>query len=152
MGRTQPGLVLWILETNDADENSIWSTTIPARGPIPALFLRKWGYEVVEASDGQQALAILDGEPIGMVISDWVMPNVTGIDLCRRIRAKDSDHYTYLILCTSKGEKADLIEGMEAGADDFLVKPLNKEEMRVRVRAGERVLKLERGLADRNDE
>jgi sigma-B regulation protein RsbU (phosphoserine phosphatase) len=124
----------------------------PTVRTIPALFLRKWGYQVVEAADGQQALDILDREPIGLVISDWVMPNVTGVDLCRRIRAKASDHYTYLILCTSKGGKADLIEGMEAGADDFLVKPINKEEMRVRIRAGERVLELERGLAERNTE
>jgi len=124
----------------------------PTMRSIPALFLRKWGYEVIEAADGRQALEILDREPIGLVISDWVMPHVTGIDLCRRIRARQSDYYTYLILCTSKGEKADLIEGMEAGADDFLVKPINKEEMRVRIHAGERVLELERGLADRNRE
>jgi sigma-B regulation protein RsbU (phosphoserine phosphatase) len=124
----------------------------PTVRAIPGLFLRKWGYDVIEAGDGAHALEILDREPIGLVISDWVMPNVSGIDLCRRIRANDSDHYTYLILCTSKGEKSDLIEGMEAGADDFLVKPFNKEEMRVRVRAGERVLRLERGLADRNRE
>jgi phosphoserine phosphatase RsbU/P len=122
----------------------------PTVRAIPGMFLRKWGYEVVEAMDGEQALEILSREPIGLVISDWVMPKVTGIDLCRKIRASQSDYYTYLILCTSKGEKADLVEGMEAGADDFLVKPINKEEMRVRVRAGERVLELERGLADRN--
>src|SRR4029079_997999 len=121
----------------------------PAIRSIPALLLRKWGYNVIEASDGQHALDILGREPIGLVISDWVMPFVTGIELCRKIRATESDHYTYLILCTSKGEKADLIEGMEAGADDFLVKPINKEELRVRVRAGERVLELERGLAAR---
>jgi sigma-B regulation protein RsbU (phosphoserine phosphatase) len=113
-------------------------------------FLRKWGYDVLEASDGQEALAILSRQTISLVISDWVMPNVTGIELCRHIRANESDHYTYLILCTSKGEKADLIEGMEAGADDFLVKPISEEELRVRVRAGERVLELERGLSDRN--
>lgn len=119
---------------------------------IPALFLRRWGYDVIEASDGQQALDILSQEPIGLVISDWVMPKVSGIELCRRIRARGTDAYTYLILCTAKSEKADLIEGMEAGADDFLVKPINSEEMRVRVRAGERILKLERGLAVRNTE
>jgi phosphoserine phosphatase RsbU/P len=117
---------------------------------IPGMFLRKWGYEVVEAMDGEQALEILSRERIGLVISDWVMPKLTGVELCRKIRASQSDYYTYLILCTSKGEKEDLIEGMEAGADDFLVKPISKEEMRVRVRAGERVLELERGLADRN--
>jgi sigma-B regulation protein RsbU (phosphoserine phosphatase) len=122
----------------------------PIARSIPAAFLRKWGYEIIEVTDGQQALEVLSRESIGLVISDWVMPNVTGIELCRKIRAATSDHYTYLILCTSKGEKADLIEGMEAGADDFLVKPISQEEMRVRVRAGERVLDLERGLAERN--
>jgi sigma-B regulation protein RsbU (phosphoserine phosphatase) len=124
----------------------------PTVRSIPALFLRKWGYDVTEASDGRQALEILTREPIGLVVSDWLMPHVSGVDLCRRIRAQASERYTYLILCTSKGEKADLIEGMEAGADDFLVKPINREEMRVRIRAGERVLELERGLAERNRE
>jgi sigma-B regulation protein RsbU (phosphoserine phosphatase) len=117
---------------------------------IPALFLRKWGYEVIEASDGEQALNILEREPIGLVISDWIMPKLSGIELCRKVRERQADRYTYLILCTSKGEKADLIEGMDAGADDFLVKPLSKEEMRVRIRAGQRVLELERGLAEGN--
>src|ERR1700761_7109317 len=116
---------------------------------LSATFLRRCGYEVLEASDGQQALEILSREQISLVISDWVMPNVSGIELCRRIRATVSDHYTYLILCTSKGEKADLIEGMDAGADDFLVKPISQEELRVRIRAGERVLHLEHGLAER---
>ena len=117
---------------------------------IAASFLRKWGYEVIEAKDGQQALDILSRESIGLVISDWVMPYVSGIELCRKIRAANADHYTYTILCTSKGEKADLIEGMEAGADDFLVKPISQAELRLRLRAGERVIDLERGLADRN--
>ncbi|MEO8661613.1 MAG: SpoIIE family protein phosphatase [Bryobacteraceae bacterium] len=124
----------------------------PSARAIPALFLRKWGHQVIEASDGQQALDILAREPIGLVISDWMMPNLTGVELCRRIRETQADRYTYLILCTSKGEKSDLIEGMEAGADDFLVKPLSMGELRVRVHAGMRILALERGLADRNQE
>jgi sigma-B regulation protein RsbU (phosphoserine phosphatase) len=122
----------------------------PVARSLPKTFLGKWGYEVLEAADGERALEILSRESIGLVISDWIMPNLSGIELCRKIRASGADHYTYLILCTSKGEKADLIEGMEAGADDFLVKPISKEEIRVRVRAGERVLDLERGLAQRN--
>jgi len=124
----------------------------PTMRTIPALFLRKWGYDVVEATDGEEAFEILCREPIGLVISDWLMPRLTGPELCRRLRSQAADHYTYFILCTSRGEKADLIEGMEAGADAFLVKPLSKEEMRVSVRAGERVLDLERGLAERNRE
>jgi sigma-B regulation protein RsbU (phosphoserine phosphatase) len=114
------------------------------------MLLRKFGYEVLEAVDGQEALDLLSRETVSLVISDWVMPNLSGIELCRKIRATISNRYTYLILCTAKGEKADLIEGLEAGADDFLVKPISEEELRVRIRAGERVLQLERGLAERN--
>jgi sigma-B regulation protein RsbU (phosphoserine phosphatase) len=81
-----------------------------------------------------------------------MMPHLAGVDLCRRIRAARFSHYTYVILCTSKGANSDLVEGMDAGADDFLVKPISPEELRVKVRAGERVLNLEQGLADRNRE
>lgn len=122
----------------------------PAARALPGLLLRKWGYEVLEAHDGAEALRILRDQRIGMVISDWMMPNLNGIELCRKIREQPPEHYIYLILCTARGEKSDLIEGMEAGADDFLVKPISKEELRVRVRAGDRVLDLERGLAERN--
>jgi sigma-B regulation protein RsbU (phosphoserine phosphatase) len=80
------------------------------------------------------------------------MPNLAGVDLCRRIRAADFEHYVYVILCTSKGAKSDLVEGMDAGADDFLVKPISPEEFRVKVRAGERVLSLQQGLAEKNRE
>jgi sigma-B regulation protein RsbU (phosphoserine phosphatase) len=89
---------------------------------------------------------------ITFVVSDWMMPNLAGVDLCRRIRAAGFEHYVYVILCTSKGAKSDLIEGMDAGADDFLVKPISPEELRVRVRAGERVLSLQLGLAEKNRE
>ena len=122
----------------------------PLARSMSAVLLRKCGYEVLEAADGQQALEILSRETISLVISDWIMPHVSGVELCRKIRTTISDHYTYLILCTSKGEKADLIEGMDAGADDFLVKPISQEELLVRIRAGERVLHLERRLAERN--
>src|SRR5260370_17179088 len=81
-----------------------------------------------------------------------MMPRLAGVDLCRRIRAAALDRYVYVILCTSKGAKADLIEGMDAGADDFLVKPVGPEELRVKVRAGERVLSLQQGLAEKNDD
>jgi sigma-B regulation protein RsbU (phosphoserine phosphatase) len=79
-----------------------------------------------------------------------MMPNLSGPELCRKIRSAALDHYVYVLLCTAKDERSDLIEGMEAGADDFLVKPISRDELRVRIRAGERILKLERGLAERN--
>jgi phosphoserine phosphatase RsbU/P len=114
--------------------------------------LQRQGHEVVEAADGQLAWDVVKQGAINFVLSDWLMPNLAGVDLCRKIRAESLDHYIYVILCTSKGAKSDLIEGMDAGADDFLVKPISPEELRVKVRAGERVLSLEQGLADKNRE
>jgi sigma-B regulation protein RsbU (phosphoserine phosphatase) len=124
----------------------------PVTRALYGRFLRNWGCEIVDAGDGLEALEILARQAIQFVISDWLMPNLTGLELCRRIRQTEADHYTYIILCTSKRDKRDFIEGMEAGADDFLVKPFSTEELRVRVRAGERVVNLERGLALKNRE
>src|SRR5580700_7570786 len=125
---------------------------VPVTRALYGRLLRNWGCEIVEAEDGLVALEILGRQEIPFVISDWLMPNVTGLELCRKIRSAKVSHYTYIILCTSKGDKRDFIEGMEAGADDFLVKPFSTEELRVRLRAGERVVNLERGLALKNRE
>lgn len=120
-----------------------------SRSVVSAL-LRKFGYTVLEAANGEIAWGLLQTVDIRLVVSDWMMPEVSGIDLCKRIRSAGFDHYVYVILCTSKGERADYLEGMDAGADDFMVKPIVSEELRVRVHAGERVLHLERTLADKN--
>jgi sigma-B regulation protein RsbU (phosphoserine phosphatase) len=122
-----------------------------ARAILSELLLLQ-GHEVLETTDGQLAWDLVKRGEISFIVSDWLMPNVAGVDLCRKIRAAGLDHYIYLILCTSKGAKSDLVEGMDAGADDFLVKPISPEELRVKVRAGERVLSLEQGLADKNRE
>jgi phosphoserine phosphatase RsbU/P len=119
---------------------------------IHSILLRAQGHEVVEAADGELAWQLVVESDISFVVSDWVMPHLAGVDLCRRIRAAALDRYVYVILCTSKGAKTDLIEGMDAGADDFLVKPVGPDELRVKVRAGERVLNLQQGLAQKNDE
>jgi sigma-B regulation protein RsbU (phosphoserine phosphatase) len=124
----------------------------PVARSIHSALLRLHGHEVVEAADGEAAWQMMQAGQISFVVSDWMMPNLAGVDLCRRIRAAAFEHYVYVILCTAKGEKSDLIEGMDAGADDFLVKPIGAEELRVKVRAGERVLSLEHGLADKNRE
>jgi phosphoserine phosphatase RsbU/P len=116
------------------------------------VLLHLQGHEVMEAADGESAWRLVEENPISFVVSDWMMPNLAGVDLCRRIRAANFERYVYVILCTAKGEKSDLIEGMDAGADDFLVKPIGPEELRVKVRAGERVLRLQQGLAEKNRE
>jgi DNA-binding response OmpR family regulator len=113
-------------------------------------YLQKWGYEVTVAVNGADAWRLFEQEDFSVVISDWMMPEVDGAELIRRIRATSRPNYVYAILLTSRSQKEDLVEGMEAGADDFVNKPFLAEELRVRVRAGERIVKLERALADQN--
>jgi len=124
----------------------------PVARSFHSMLLHMQGHEVVEAADGELAWRLVEEGHITFVVSDWMMPNLAGVDLCRRIRASDFGGYVYVILCTSKGAKSDLVEGMDAGADDFLVKPISPEEFRVKVRAGERVLSLQQGLREKNRE
>ncbi|QVL47467.1 MAG: SpoIIE family protein phosphatase [Thiocapsa sp.] len=112
--------------------------------------LKRWGHEVVTASNGREAWEILRQEPLRLIISDWMMPEIDGLELCRRVREAQWEHYVYFILLTARDDKEDLIEGMTAGADDFLTKSFNFEELRVRLRAAERILSLESQLALRN--
>lgn len=112
--------------------------------------LKKWDHVVIEASNGLEAWNILNAERISFVVSDWLMPEMDGLELCQRIRAADFSRYIYFILLTAKDAKDELIRGMEAGADDFVVKPFNKGELKVRIRAGERIVKLEHDLELRN--
>ncbi|MBV9771993.1 MAG: diguanylate cyclase [Bryobacterales bacterium] len=109
--------------------------------------LRKWGYEVMVACDGAEAMKLLERpDAPGLIILDWMMPGVTGLEVCRRIRQRDSEPYTYILLLTSKSQKEDLIEGMEAGADDYITKPFDQNELQVRLRAGTRLMELQSQL------
>jgi signal transduction histidine kinase len=116
--------------------------------------LQQWGYEVVPASNGAEAWQLFNAGDAAfpIVISDWMMPEMDGLDLIRRIRAKSSSNYVYTMLLTAKSEREDVVVGMEAGADDFLRKPLDRDELRVRLRAGERIVRLEQTLAAQNQE
>jgi len=101
------------------------------------------GYEVEVASNGRQALEILQRGACRMVITDWEMPELDGVELCREIRAHDFASYIYVIILTCRGATKDIVEGLSAGADDFMSKPFDPSELRVRVRSGERILGLE---------
>lgn len=122
----------------------------PVSRRVVERMLRKWGHEVVCAADGAQAIHILETDHFPIILSDWMMPVVDGVELCRRVRAKQNGAYSYFMLPTSRSEKADLVEGMDAGADDFIVKPFDHEELLVRIRAGQRILELEQGLREQN--
>ena len=106
-----------------------------------------WGYQVTTATDGNQACAILEGADAPMLaIIDGMMPGMDGIDVCRRVRQYNHDRYTYLIMLTARNETAFMVEAMNAGADDFISKPFNYEELQVRLRAGQRIIELEQQL------
>src|SRR5262252_9492937 len=109
--------------------------------------LSKWGYEVVRADNGALAWEILqESQAPPLAILDWMMPGIDGVEICRRIRKAAQQRYIYVILLTAKTEQKDLEEGMEAGADDYLTKPFNTHELRVRLRAGRRILDLQEQL------
>jgi DNA-binding response OmpR family regulator len=109
-------------------------------------YLEKHGHEIVAARNGAEAWERFQADEFHLVITDWMMPECTGIELLRRIRASDATGYVYVILLTSRSEKEDILEGMDAGADDFVTKPFDQDELRVRLRAGERILSLEQKL------
>jgi phosphoserine phosphatase RsbU/P len=105
--------------------------------------LQKLGYETMVARDGAEALTIFRREKPSIVITDWMMPNMDGTDLCREIRKQVDSRYTYVIILTALDRKAGYVEGMKAGADDFVSKPCSMEELNVRLRVAERILTLQ---------
>jgi diguanylate cyclase (GGDEF)-like protein len=107
-------------------------------------FLAKWGYQVVVASDGLEAWKVLQGEDRPrLALLDWMMPNMDGVEICRAVREKKPDPYIYLLLLTSRDLKQDVVEGFEAGADEYLIKPFDPPELRARIHAGERIIELQ---------
>lgn len=112
--------------------------------------LRRAGYQVHEAGSGVDALRACREHPPDLVLSDWMMPEMDGLEFCRRFRQMPRDSYGYFILLTSKSEKEDIARGFDAGADDFLTKPVNGSELRARITAAERVLRMEVELTEKN--
>jgi diguanylate cyclase (GGDEF)-like protein len=115
-------------------------------------FLTKWGYDVVSTQDGAEAWQALSGEDAPqLAILDWMMPRMDGIEVCRRARERTAEPYIYILLLTAKGQKQDVVEGMDAGADDYLSKPFDARELKARLRAGRRILALQGALISARD-
>jgi CheY-like chemotaxis protein len=111
------------------------------------------GHDVFTAGDGAEALELAGRERPEIVLTDWMMPNLDGVELCQRLRSvAPGQGYVYVILLTARDQKADLLQGLEAGADDYIVKPFDPDELRARVRVGERIVRLEAALRGRNEE
>jgi two-component system, cell cycle response regulator len=111
--------------------------------------LSSWGHEVVTCENGAQAwTALSDADAPKLILLDWMMPEMDGLEVCRRIRDRDEQAYTYVIMLTGKSGQEDLVRGLEVGADDYIVKPFDPNELRVRVRAGTRIVQLQEDLLD----
>ena len=106
-------------------------------------FLLKLGHEVVEACDSKQAWEQFQRQQIPLLIVDWMMPNVDGLELCRMVRMEHRMRYTYIIMLTALGGKGSFLEGIRAGADDFITKPFDTEELQARLGVAERILNLQ---------
>jgi two-component system cell cycle response regulator len=119
------------------DDNQLQRTVLEAS-------LKSSGYEVVTAENGKEALEIYRKGNYPIVMTDWVMPEMSGLELCRAIRDIDAENYTYIIILTSQNTKNDIIAGLEAGADEYLIKPVHQVELTSRLKTARRILDLEK--------
>jgi len=122
-----------------------------AQRRILSVNLARWGYKVLEAASGAEALEICKSDGINLVVSSWMMPEMSGLEFCKAFRDLRDDRYGYFILLTSNSEKAEIAQGLDVGADDFLTKPISANEFRARIRAGERILTMERELTKKTN-
>jgi phosphoserine phosphatase RsbU/P len=105
--------------------------------------LRRLGHQVFTADNGRDAWGVFQEQNVQLLISDWMMPYIDGLELCRMIRSENRNRYTYIILLTALGGKGSYLEGMKAGADDFITKPFDAEELEARLRVADRILSLQ---------
>jgi two-component system cell cycle response regulator len=119
--------------------------------PVHKLMLERlllgWGYKIQAVTNGAEAIRVLvEDDSIQLVIADWMMPEMDGLDLCREIRKRGSQPYIYFILLTAKDQHDDVVEGLDAGADDYVIKPVHHSELNARIRAAKRIIDLQNQL------
>jgi diguanylate cyclase (GGDEF)-like protein len=119
----------------------------PVSRRVLETLLKKWGHEIVVANDGLEAVRLLESrEAPRLAVLDWMMPGLEGVQVCQRIRQDTTRPYMYLLLLTARSQKDDLVRGLESGADDYLTKPFDAQELRARLHVGKRILKLQDNL------
>ena len=121
-----------------------------AQRKILQMQLSRWGYDVTEAASGDEAMVLCMAQDFDIILSDWMMPGMNGLEFCKAFRGLPREGYGYFILLTSKSEKTEIADGLENGADDFLTKPVSADELRARLRAGERILGMQDELVEKN--
>jgi len=119
----------------------------PISRDIVTHLLTRRGYRVVAVDEAAQALELISPE-IGVVVLDWMMPELDGLEICRRLKSDGLPGYHYVIMMTAKTEKDDIVQALEAGADDYMKKPVDHDELLARIKAGERIVRMERSLSD----
>lgn len=122
----------------------------PAQRNMACALLRRWGHTAISTGDPVEALALARDPSVSLILCDWMMPEMTGPEFCRCLRAEVTDSYPYVLLLTSNNERSALAEGLEAGADDFLNKPLRPPELKARMTAGARIVAMQRELRKKN--
>ncbi len=138
------------MQVADAPRHVLVVDDSRAQRHMVSMQLHRWGYRVSECDSGQAALDLCRAQDFDIIISDWMMPGMTGLEYCREFRALGRESYGYFILLTSKSEKTEIADGLEAGADDFLTKPVASNELRARLRAGERMLAMQAEVLSKN--
>ncbi|MCK5311184.1 MAG: response regulator, partial [Desulfobacteraceae bacterium] len=114
--------------------------------------ITKMEYEVIEATDGKQAWDLFLEQRPSMVITDWMMPEMDGVELCKKMRDSDKNSYTYIMLLTAKDKTSDLVQVFDAGADDYITKPFKPDELKSRIKTGKRILELQHEMTEKNIE
>ena len=137
-------------------ENEIFSILVVDDDPISRTLLekilKKEGFNVISAKDGKEALDIFKNQYFPIVLTDWMMPKMNGLELCKSLRSIESPGYVFIIIITAKDSKEDIVKGLEAGADDYVSKPFHHAELLARIKTGIRILRLEKSLREANEQ
>jgi len=130
-------------ETKNVRKGILIAEDDPVSRRLLELFLVKWGFEVSIATTGTEALQMLERlDAPRLAILDWMMPGMEGVQVCQKLRETADRKYVYVLLLTARTQKEDLLQGLESGADDYLTKPFDAQELRARLHVGQRILDL----------